>query len=65
MVGLTGRAAVLRIIRRGTTSPKTAALIENATTGAVTALEVLFADKTRWRLAGTPQRCGYAVELVA
>jgi len=64
MVDLKGRAAVYRIINAGTCSPKTAALIEIATKGKVTALEVLYGDSSRWRLINAPERRAYSVEPV-
>lgn len=64
LVGLRGRAAVHRIMRVGTCSPRTAARIELATNGAVTALEVLFGNRQRWRLVEAPERQSFAVEAV-
>ena len=63
-VGLKGRAAVYRIINTGTCSPQTAARIEAATGGEVTALEVLYGDPSRWRLVDAPERQALSVELI-
>ncbi|MBU0596372.1 hypothetical protein KJ567_06795 [Candidatus Bipolaricaulota bacterium] len=63
-VGLKGRHSVLRILRSGSCSPSTAARIEAATDGAVSAVSLLYANQKKWRLVNAPRGTALLVEPV-
>jgi hypothetical protein len=64
-VGLKGRASLWRIMTVGTCRPGTAARIELATGGEVPALEVLYADRSKWQLVRSARRQGLMVQAAA